>query len=206
MSAWIYHFNVCCAAIWLYDMHNVTVKGFVLTVPTPNVSGIILINVANVNVHFITTFSSYDRYCLGIAIYEADSVEVRSSSANNCTHGFRLVSATNSHISDITATYNMWGVVLLDVDNSCISNTLVTHNSLEGMYLGKTNNIHIVNTTATNNRLYGMHLWYMFNTYISYTTATHNGENGMFLDTMDGVHIISTTAMHNIKKECSYAR
>ena len=73
---------------------------------------------------------------------------------------------------------------------------ILVHNSLEGMYLGNTSNIHIANTTAAFNRFYGMHLWYMFNTYISYTTATHNGENGMFLDTMDDVHITNTIATH----------
>ena len=91
----------------------------------------------------------------------------------------------------------MWGVVLLEVSDSRISNAIVIHNSLEGVYLGNTSNIHIANTTAAFNRFYGMHLWYMFNTYISYTTATHNGESGMFLDTMDDVHITNTIATHN---------
>ena len=197
VSAWKYHFNVCCAAIWLYDMYNVTVKGVNVTVQTPNVSGIILTNVSKVSIHFTTTYSSYNHYCFGIAIFEAASVEVRSSSTNNCTFGFRLENAVNSHIRDITAMYNMWGMVLVNVNNSSISNTFVTQNSLEGMFLGYTKNIHLNNTTATYNGINGMHLWSMTNTYIIYTNTTYNNENGMLLDTMENVHMSSTIATLN---------
>ena len=197
VSAWKYQFDVCCAAIWLSDIHNVTVKGVNVTVQTPNVSGIILTNVSKVSIHFTTTYSSYDHYCFGIAIFEAASVEVHSSTTNNCTFGFMLEIAVNSHISDITAMYNMWGMVLVNVNNSSISNTFVTRNSLEGVFLGYMKNIHFNNTTATYNGVSGMHLLNMNNTYIINTTTTHNSENGMLLDTMENVHIASTTATLN---------
>ena len=197
VSAWIYRFDVCCATFWLHDVHSVTFKGMILTVQTPNVSGVIFRSVSKVSIQWVTTYSSHDHYCFGIGIREAYSTDIQSSSACNCTYGVVLENTTNSQMNNTTAMYNMWGVVLLEVSDSRISNTIVIHNSLEGMYLGNTSNIHIANTTASFNRFYGMHLWYMFNTYISYTTATHNSENGMFLDTMDDVHITNTIATHN---------
>ena len=197
MSAVKYHFNVCCAAIWLHDVHNVTVKGIILTVLTANVSGIILRNVSGVSVQLTTTYSSYDHYCLGIAIYEADSVDLQLSSAYNCTYGVAFRNTSNGHINDITATHNIRGVVLLGGHDNHISNTNVAHNHYEGMSFGNTDIIHIANTTAAYNGIFGMHLWNMSNTYISYTTATHNGEIGMYVDTMNDAHITSTTASHN---------
>ena len=185
VTAWIYHFGVRCASIWLYDVHNVTFKGVIVTVETLNVSGIILTNVCNVRIHLTTAYSSHDHYCLGIVIFESESVEVQSSSANNCTYEITLEYTANSHIRDITAMYNMWGMVLSNASNICISNTFVTQNALEGMLLGDTNNIHLNNTTATYNGVSGMHLLNMNNTYIINTTSIHNSESGMLLDTME---------------------
>jgi len=149
VSAWKYDFDVCCAAVWLYDVYNVTVKGIITTVQSSNVSGVILRNVSNANVQLTTTYSLTDHECLGTAVYEGDSIEVQSSSANNCTYGLVLHNTTNSHINDVIAMYNRWGIVLLESDDSFISNTTVTNNSLEGMFLGSMNNVHINNTTAT---------------------------------------------------------
>ena len=158
VSAWIYRFDVCCATFWLHDVHSVTFKGMILTVQTPNVSGVIFRSVSKVSIQWVTTYSSHDHYCFGIGIREAYSTDIQSSSACNCTYGVVLENTTNSQMNNTTAMYNMWGVVLLEVSDSRISNAIVIHNSLEGMYLGNTSNIHIANTTAAFNRFYGMHL------------------------------------------------
>ena len=197
VSAWKYDFNVCCAAIWLHHMHNVTIKGVLVRVQTPNVSGVILRYVFNIKIQLTTTYSFSDHFCLGIGAYEADSVEVQSSNAYNFTYGLVLNSTTNSHINNVTAKHNMWGVVLREANDSFISSTNATHNSLEGMYLGTSSNIHIANTTANFNHVYGMHLWNMNNTNITYTTTAHNGEKGMRLDSINNAYITSTTATHN---------
>ena len=121
-----------------YMICTMSLKDVILTVLTPNVSGIILRNVSDVSVQLTTTYSSYDHYCLGIAIYEADSVDLQLSSAYNCTYGVGLHNTSNGHINDITATHNMWGVVLLGGRDNDISNTNVAHNSFHGMSLGNT--------------------------------------------------------------------
>ena len=142
VSVWKDDFNVCCAAIWLHDVHNVTLRGIIVTVLTPNISGVVFRNVSKVTIQLTETYSScdlYDLYCFGIATYEADSVEVESSSAYNCTYGLVLHTTTNSSINDITAMYNMWGVVLIEFKDSCISKIFVTQNELEGMYMSNTN-------------------------------------------------------------------
>ena len=51
----LFDFGWCCAAVWLHDMYNVTVKGIILT---SNVSGIILRDVSNVLIQLTTTYSS----------------------------------------------------------------------------------------------------------------------------------------------------
>ena len=197
VSAWIYSFNACCAAIWLHDVHNVTVKGLIVTVQTPNVSGVIMRNGFNGTVHLTTTYSSYRHYCFGIAIYDADYVEVGSSSVNNCTYGLILRNTTNNHISDVTAMYNMLGVVLMEADDSFITNTIVTNNTLEGLYFGTGNNTCITNTTAICSDGHGMHLMDMNNSHIIYTTTSHNGKHGMVSETMRNTSIIYPNTSHN---------
>ena len=197
VSAWKSDFNVCCAAIWLHDVHNVTLRGIIITVLTPNISGVVFRNVSKVTVQLTETYSSCDLYCFGIAIYEADSVEVESSSAYNCTYGLVLHTTTNSSINDITAMYNMWGVVLIEFKDSCISKIFVTQNELEGMYMSNTNNILITNTTATYSGSFGMHLYNMTNTDIINTNTAHNGRCGMYLHTMNSTRIINTATINN---------
>ena len=197
VGAWKYELSVCCAAIWLHDMYCVTVRGVILTLQTSNVSGVIFKNVSKVTVQLLTTrYSSSDHYCLGIAIYEADTVKVQSSSASNCTYGLVFNSTTNIHINDITTTYNKWGVVLLETHNASITNTIVNNHKV-GAFLRFVNNINITNTTASYSLIFGLHLWNMNNTNIINTTATHNGADGMYLDSMNNTHIIDVTATHN---------
>ena len=188
--AWKYDFDVCCAAVWLHDVYNITVKGIIVTVQTSNVSGIILRNVSSVLIQLTTTYSLIDhRYCLGIAIYEANSAAVQSSSVNNCTRGLVLYNATDSHISDVTATYNKIGIMLVVTSDSSITNTVVTNNVWEGMHLNKIHNAHITNTTATYNGFVGMHINKANNTHIGGAKATHSGYQGMVLQKMKNTHI-----------------
>ena len=124
---------MCCAAFWLHDVHNVTFKGMILTVQTPNVSVAIFRSVSKVSIQWATTYSSHDHYCFGIGIREAYSTDIQSSSAYNCTYGVVLENTTNSQMNNTTAMYNMWGGVLLEVSDSRISNAIVIRESVDSL-------------------------------------------------------------------------
>ena len=74
-------FTVCCAAVWLHDMHNVTLKGINITVEISNVSGVILQNVTGITVQLNTSCSLplTESISIGIAMFLAITVEVHSS-------------------------------------------------------------------------------------------------------------------------------
>ena len=168
-------FKLCCAAIWLHDMYNVTVKRIHITVQTPRVSGIILMNVSGIAVQLNTTCFLTDHKTVGIVIYEATSFGLYSSNASNCSNGFVLHNTTNTVIHKVPAVYNEW----------------------EGIALSMATNTHISNLNAVHNGGNGMHLSFMKDTYISMITASHNEGDGMVLQNMSNTHIANTTTTHN---------
>ena len=219
-------FQVCCAAIWLHDLYNVTVKGISITVQTSDkhISVVILKNVSGTTVQLNATCSLTDdtsNGTYGIIMYEATSVEVHSSSANNCSLGLVLHNTTNTHITKVTAMYNDvvgialdtctdtniyntvaahngWnGLRLVDMNNTHITNTTIAYNDGDGMYLFTMNNTHITNTTTGYNDMYGMHLLTMNNTHITNTTVTQNGQSGIILYKNNNTYMTKTTATLN---------
>ena len=103
-TGWYDHdFQECsCAAIWLHDVYNVTVKGISITVQMP-ISAVILKNVSGITFQLrvaCTLTTDHDNRSIGIIIHEATSVEVHSSTANNCSYGLMLHNTTNTHRSN----------------------------------------------------------------------------------------------------------
>ena len=199
---WYYYNNfiVCCAAVWLQDMYNATVKGISITVQMSNepMSVVSLKNVSGSTVQLHTTCLS-DHKMFGIAIYEAVSVEVHSSSVNNCTFGLVLYNATNTHITKVTARYNQIGGIVLDTATDIhIKHTIAANNSWGGMYLSTMSNTYITNMTASHNGYDGgIYLYNMNNTYISNTTVAHNSDHGVYSYNMNNTHITNIATSHN---------
>ena len=191
-GALLFDFGWCCAAVWLHDMHNVTVKGIIVT---SNVSGIILRDISSFHIQLTTTYSSLypQTSCSRSRMYYSYPY----FSAKNCSCGLVLYNATNSRISDITATHNDIGVVLVMTHYSTITNIVVTNNTYEGLHLIEANNTHITNTTATYNPGQGMILDTVKNAHITNTTATHNDANGMILYYVKSIYITDTISTYN---------
>ena len=194
-------FNVCCAAVGLHDVYNVTVKGISITVQASHMSVVILKNVSGITIQLNVVCSLTDdtsNGAIGITMYEATSIEVHSSSANNCSYGLVLHSTTNIRIAKVTAMYNeLVGIAFDTSADTNISSTIVAHNGQFGMIQADMNNTHITNTTTAHNDEGGMILADMNNTHITNSTTAHNGLHGMFLLDMNNTHITSTTAAHN---------
>ena len=195
--------QVCCAAIWLHDVYNVTVKGISITVQTSDkhISVVILKNVSGTTVQLNATCSLTDDTSdgtNGIVMYEATSVEVHSSSANNCSYGLVLHNTTNTHITKVTAMYNdVVGIALHTCTDTNIYNTVAAHNGFTGMLLVDMSNTHITNTTTAHNDDHGMYLSTMSNTYITNMTTGYNDALGMILSTMSNTHITNMTTGYN---------
>ena len=195
--------QVCCAAIWLHDVYNVTVKGISITVQISDkhISVVILKNVSGTTVQLNATCSLTDdtsNDANGIIMYEATSVVVHSSSANNCSYGLVLHNTTNIHITKVTAMYNdVVGIALDTCTDTNIYNTVAAHNGRDGVILVNMNNTHITNTTTAYNDWRGIYLFDMSNTHITNTTTAHNGWYGMILFIMNNTHITNTTTAHN---------
>ena len=133
----VHDFEVCCAAIWLHDVYNITVKGIHIAV-SKNVSGVVLRNISWITVQLTTSCFLTNRKCLGIAIYEGTSVNVHSSSANNCSFGLVLRNTTNAHIMNAVAMHSeIVGVTLHMTRNTYITNTITMYSGgVECTYTG----------------------------------------------------------------------
>ena len=200
LSNWITNPKVCCAALWLHNLFNVTVKGISITVQALNepISGINLKNVSDIVVQLNTTCSLTDQPSFGITIFETTFVEIHSSIANNCSFGLVLHNTTNTHITKVTTMYNMYlGIVVHMATDTVMSNTITAHNARDGMHLSTMSNTYITNMTTSHNfHSIGISLFNMNITHIMNMTTKHN-ENGMFLVNMNSTYITNTTATHN---------
>ena len=199
-TRYVLYFKVCCSAVWLFDMYNVTVKGIGITVQMSNkpISGVILNNVSDITVQLNATCSLADQISFGITIFEATSVDVHSSSTSNCSVGLVLLNTTNIYITRVTAMYNeLVGIALNNTIDSHISNTVTAHNAGRGMSLINMNNTHITNTSTSHNGRLGISLYNMSNTYITNMISAHNNEPGMYLQAMINTFLTNTTTMHN---------
>ena len=150
VSAWIYRFDVCCAAFWLHDVHNVTFKGIILTVQTPNVSGVIFRSVSKVSIQWATTYSSHDHYCFGIVTFKGIILTVQTPNVS----GVILTNVYNVRIH-LTTTYSSY-------DHYCLGITVFEADSVE------------VDSSSTNNCTYGFTLAGATNSNISDITAMYN--------------------------------
>ena len=194
------HFlQVCCAAVWLHDVYNVNVKGISITAQTSYSSVVYLKNVSGTTVQLNTTCSPTNMYesSMGIAIYEATSIEVHSSSANNCSAGLVLFNTTNTNITKVTAMYNQFMGICFDTGiDTNINNTIAAHNAWFGVTLSTMINTHINTITAHNDRN-GMRILTMNDTHITNVTATDNGWYGIVLAESNNIYMTKTVATHN---------
>ena len=193
-------FKLCCAAIWLHDMHNVTVKRISITVQTPNnISGILLMNVSGIAVQLNTTCSLTDHKTVGITVYQASSFGLYSCSASNCSYGLVLHNTTNTVIHKVTSMYNEWeGIALSMATNTHISNITAVHNGGSGMYLSFMKDTYIMNITSSHNGGNGMVIENMNNTHITNTILVYNGWYGLELIDMNNTHVTNTATTHNV--------
>ena len=190
--------SMCCAAILLHDMHNITVKRISITVQTPRVSGIILMNVSGIAAQLNTTCFLTGHKTVGIVIYEATSFGLYSSNASNCSYGLVLQNTTTTAINNVTAMYNEFdGIFISMTTNTHINNITAVHNGRSGMYLSTMNGTYITNINASHNGLDGMDLKHMNITHINNAIFVHNHLRGLVLHTMSNTHITNATISHN---------
>ena len=215
------HSIVCCAAIWLHDMHNISVKRISIAVQTSNVSGIILMNVSGIVAQLNTT-CFLTNYTVGIVIYEATSFGLYSTNTSNCSYGLVLHNTTTTGINKVTAMYNKmagititymattthinnttavhnggFGMHVSHMKDTYITNINVSHNEADGMSLQFMNNTHINNATISHNTMCGMYSDSMNNTYMTNMAIENNADYGMELQFMNNVHITTTSVTHN---------
>ena len=213
-------FQVCCAAVWLHDVYNFTVKGISIKAQISNSAVFFLKNATNTTVQLNTTCSIYET-TIGMAIYEASFVEVHSSCANNCSVGFALHYTTNTNITKVIAMHNVFvglllysgidtninnttaaltlksGILISTMINTCITDMTTIYNGLEGMVLSTMDNTHITNMTTALNRGNGMSILNTNNIYITNTTSINNRYFGMALERMSNTHITDMTIALN---------
>ena len=195
-----HNFQVCCAAVWLHDVYNVTVKGISITVQKTNdqISVFILKNVSGITVQLNATCFTHHK-TFGITICEATSVKVDSSSANNCSLGLVLHNSTNTHITKVTVMYNrIMGMALDTTTDTHIDNTIAAHNAWHGMDLSFLTYTYMSNTTAVHNHQNGIKLYKMTNTYMTNMTASHNGRDGMSATNVTNTYMSNMTTAQNI--------
>ena len=87
-----------------------------------NVSGVVLKNISWITVQLTTSCFLTNHKCLGIAIYGGTSVNVHSSSANNCSFGLVLCNTTNTHITNAIAMHSEIVRVTLHMTSNTYNN------------------------------------------------------------------------------------
>ena len=218
------NFEVGYAAIHLHDGHNVSLEGISLTVQTPNISGLILVNVSNIHVQLnilclsMLPPSQIDKRT-GVLMYKADIVEVYLSHVSNCSSGFVLASINSIRIVNTTALYNndtglsltsttiatvidiilmhnrYNGLVVLDTADFTVSGTTIAHNGGDGMYLADTAGISVINSTVLHNRYFGMELLNTTTVSIVNTSVMDNGHDRVYPVNSTTVSSTNTTTM-----------
>ena len=145
--------KVHCAAIQLRDMNVVTLKGINVTVQTPGLSGLLLMNVSNSTVQDISShYLLHYPAPVGILINNSQSIVLQSLSAFNYQYGIVYVNTTHINISKIRAIGNkVFGLSLCSSGIITIADTTSSHNGQTGLYLYSSPHAHINNTTAADN-------------------------------------------------------
>ena len=197
--------KVSCAAIQLRDMNLVTLKGINVTVQTPGLSGLLLVNVSNSTVQDVS--SHYLRHYpapVGILINNSQSIVLQSLSAFNYQYGIVFVNTTHINISKIRAIGNkVTGLCLCSSGIITITDTTSSHNGGRGIYLHSLNNAHITgiititDTTSSHNGGRGIYLHSLNNAHITNTTVSDNGQRGIYLYSLNNAHITNTTVSDN---------
>ena len=195
---WFPHgFKVCCAAIWLHDIHNITVKRISITVQTPRVSGIILMNVSGIAVQLNTTCFLTNKKTVGIVIYEATSFGLYSSNASNCSYGLVLHNTTTTGINRVTVMYNEFdGIAISMATNTHINNTTAVHNGGSGMYLSTMNGTYIRNINASHNGMIGQIVIVFSTTTIIYNTSFTDTYSPSVFSTIDQKSLPTVILLH----------
>ena len=179
----------CCAAVWLSDSHNMTLKGISITSQTPGMSGVIVQHVTNMYIQSVTTASSSmlsisntsRQLSVGIQISYAIVVEVHSSGTASYSYGFVFQFTQNTIIITITARYNGYiGIVLDGAVNSTIIGLSAVH-SWKGMMLDGTIHTVVTNALVAHNSGVGMTLISIVNTTIISPTVIFNGNDSIFM-------------------------
>ena len=191
--------KVYCAAIQLRDMNHVTLKGINVTVQTPGLSWLLLVNVSNSTVQDIS--SHYLRHYpapVGILIHNSQSIVLQLLSAFNYQYGIVFVKTTHINISKIRAIGNkVIGLFLCSSRIITITDTTSSHNGGGGIYLHSLNNAHITNTTVSDNGQRGIYLSSSFYAHINNTTVFDSGQTGLDLYRSDYAHITNNTVSDN---------
>ena len=195
---WFPHgFKVCCAAIWLHDIHNMTVKRISITVQTPRVSGTILMNVSGIAVQLNTTCFLTNKKTVGIVIYKATSFGLYSSNASNCSYGLVLHNTTITGINKVTAMYNEFdGIAISMATNTHINNTTAVHNGGSGMYLSTMNDTYIRNINASHNGMIGQIVIVFSTTTIIYNTSFTDIYSPSVFSTIDPRSLPTVILLH----------
>ena len=174
---------MCCAAVQLSRLHNITLKGITVRVQNYNMSSIILRSTTSIHIQSVTSICSSSSSNnnvitnIGILLYEANFVEVTMSSALNCSYGLLLHNTTNSFITS--------------TPESAVSNNGI------GIYCEHSANTTIVTQSSLWNSKHGMYFYCTLNTIIINATVTYNGFDGILLSNTNNTSILNPTVVSN---------
>ena len=188
-----------CSVIYFDEVADVVLKGINVTVLTPNISGIVFLDVSNISVQSTSIYYHSSITCgSGILISQSESVEVSSVSVYQFGIGIFLTNANNIFITLTTTSYNYeYGMFLFNIHNINITNTTTTHNGIAGIVLYDVNYSFLNTITTMYNKRYGIILQHIRNVRMINTIAAHCGWAGMYLQDGNSTHIINTTAVYN---------
>ena len=93
---------VCCSAIRMINVAHAAIQGIIVTVTTPNVSGVILQQCSHLHIQSMTYSNIQERdndFECGNVAYESSDIEMDSLEVSNFSYGVWLYKSRNTNIT-----------------------------------------------------------------------------------------------------------
>ena len=190
-----------CAAVFFQNATNINFSRIIIAVHAPNISGIIFVNVSNINIQLTTVYSLFNKSCpFGILIEKSSKVVINSSLVNSFINGIYLHYCTHVSVTNTSANYNLRnGIRMLAIKNSQILSSAAFHNNGSGISIFFITDSLIMNVTSLHNGYNGIEIHFVKSILIINSILMYNGWSGMILQDMNYDQIDDAFVLPNWK-------
>ena len=187
------------SAIEMINVTNVVINDISLEMWTPNVSGVIVEQSADVHLQLhIHSVQGNDSLAVGVTVNETSHLYMNGLRVGNLYNGIRI--ENTSKVSIINSSFDNCqnsGMVIINSDAIDISNTTLSNNMENGMYLESCSNATLTSISSTNNQQDGMNLISCSSVSLKDISVINNQDDGMLLYSCENTTMMNISALNN---------